>query len=510
MKGSSSAQKSATPEPKTGVRSRPKAKAKSGPGPKATGAPKTNRGTGVRTGLWNAERFVNHHPDEMRFVERWMCWVIWDGRKWQRDPSRVRVKQLAMDTARLLLQEAFGMPESSAAERDAKKAAIGWALKSQSSGGIASMIDLAAPLCVIEHDKLDANPWLLNCPNGTVNLKTGTLFPHRREDLLTKMTASSYNPEAGKDLWESTIHKSMPDDGVRDFFHRFTGYCLTADVGERMFVMLYGKGRNGKSLILRVIQDVMGDYATTAAPGLLMAKQGEGHPTEVADLFSIRLAVSSEVKKGRTFDEELVKRVTGNDLLKARRMREDFWEFPPTHKIILACNHKPRVKDATDSFWDRLAVIHYGVRIGDKEVDPKLAVKLRKQHEGVLAWLVRGCLEYQRRGLKRPEEVQKATKEYRDEEDRLGQFIAEQCVFDPASFTLTSALMGRAQDWSRSRGFYPPTSKDLAAWFEDHPDQGAAAHHTNKGNGWKGIKIRLSEAPAVPVKGVKEVKGVSG
>jgi putative DNA primase/helicase len=342
----------------------------------------------------------------------------------------------------------------------------------------------------VSHERLDANAWLLNVKNGILDLRSGELSPHKPTDLITRVADVRFDRRAKADSFKKFLARVLPDEETRLFLQRFIGYSLTGDVGERVFVVCYGGGRNGKSVLLRIIQAMLGKYSTTCAPGLLMARKDEAHPADVADLFGARLAVASEVKKGRTFDEEKVKRITGNDMLKARRMRENFWEFLPTHKIILATNHKPRVADATDSFWDRIALIPFDVRIDDGEVDRSLAERLIKEElSGILTWAMEGCLAWQKEGLRIPKAIVDATRAYRASQDVVGGFVEDCCrLVVSDDFISTATLMAAANKWCVENERFVFNKNDLAEWLSQHNCKNTS---TGKIRGWKGIRLNI-------------------
>lgn len=452
---------------------------------------RADRPTFEQTDHGNAERLVYYYGERIKYVEKWQIWLVWSGRVWERDPSNVRIMALAMRAKERIRDEI------AAARAKFRPPLRRWLKQSGSRGRLEAMIGLAKALpdMTVQHERLDQHPFLLNCRNGTVNLKTGSLREHQPADLLTKMIDVEYNPAAEAPRFVKFLKKVMPHRDVRLFLQRFAGYCSTGDVGERMFVVLFGGGRNGKSVFLRVLQKALGPYATSAAPGLLMAKQQDAHPAEIADLQGARLAVASEVRKGRVFDEEAVKRLTGNDTLKARFMRENFWEYDPTFKLLIAANHKPRVRDASDSFWDRIALVGFNVRIAKNKVDGTLQTKIvAGELQGVLAWIVRGCQMWQEKGLNPPETVQAATKSYRDSEDMIGQFLTERCELKPeeadmkgSPFTPTSLIMRAAKKWCiRNNHKYVFSEKDLA---ERLAEAGCVLTRSKSARGWRGITL---------------------
>jgi putative DNA primase/helicase len=437
----------------------------------------------------NAERLAYYYGDRVKYVEKWQCFIVWNGRYWERDPNLTRLKGLAMRTIDRLKAEAKKFEKGS----EIRGRIYSWKIQCGAAGRLMAMTSLvhALPGMTIDHALLDQHPNLLNCRNGTIDLTTGKLQRHDSGNLLTKMVAVDYNPKARAPQFEKFLRKVIPEVDVRDFLHRFAGYCATGDVGERIFVVLHGVGRNGKSVFLRCLQKALGPYATSAAPGLLMAKQQDAHPAEVADLYGARLAVASEVRKGRVFDEEAVKRLTGNDRLKARFMRENFWEFDPSFKLLIAANHKPRVKDASDSFWDRIALVSFSVRIKDNELDRNLPAKLDGELQGILTWIVEGCMAWRELKLSPPKSVKAATKEYRATEDVVGMFFSERCKFGPADLpacpvTPTADLMRAVKGWCERNNFHPFSEKDLAERLAEAECKPA---RTNSARGWRGVTL---------------------
>ena len=422
------------------------------------------------TDTGNAEALAHLFGDRLRYVPAWKTFIHFNGTHWREDVGNVAMLKLSK---RVIDNMPAGRWKAASQKRPRREAMIALA-----KGEIAS----------IEPEHLDADPLLFGVRNGVLDLRTGKLRPHRPEDLITKIAPVDFDPKAKAPRWEKFLREIQPQGAVRDFLQRNFGYALSGEVGERIVVVLLGAGRNGKSLLLRTLQSVMGPYAKTTAAELLMVKDHSAHPTEIADLFGVRLAVSSEIKKGRTFDEEQVKRLCGDDRLKARRMREDFWEFDPTHKIVIAANHKPRVRDTTDSFWDRFRLVMFNVRIADKKVNTRLRAEMLQERSGILNWLLRGYLAFRRRGLVPPKAVLDATKAYRTREDVLGQFLEEHCAFDLATARVSAAdLLARATKWAAPLNFHAPSAKTLAERLEE---KGCTSKHTNRGNVWLGVRLK--------------------
>ena len=309
----------------------------------------------------------------------------------------------------------------------------------------------------------DVDPWILNCPNGTLDLRTGMLCPHRPEDMLTMLAGVGFDPDAKAPLWEAFIHRVLGgSDDLVNFVQKAAGYSLTGLTTEQVFFVLYGSGANGKSTFTGMLTEALGDYGKALPRGLLTAQKFEGHPTILADLFRVRMSVSSEVKPGSEWDGERIKSITGGDKIKARRMREDFWEFTATHKIWLATNHQPVTTDNSEGFYRRLRMIPFTVTIPENERDPKLMEKLRAELPGILAWAVRGCLKWQKEGLESPEEVQAATRDYRERQDPFGRFLSECCDINDEVRIQASELLSAYEKWSRGNREKSLSAKELA------------------------------------------------
>ncbi|MDP8952545.1 MAG: phage/plasmid primase, P4 family, partial [Actinomycetota bacterium] len=238
--------------------------------------------------------------------------------------------------------------------------------------------------------------------------------------------------------------------------------------------ILYGPGANGKSTLINVVLEMLGGYGKQAAPDLLMAKHG-AHPTELADLFGARLVAAQETEDGRRLAEGLVKQLTGGDRIKARYMRQDFWEFDPTHKVWLATNHKPEIRGTDHAIWRRIRLIPFDVIIPKEEQDPRLPEKLRSELPGILAWAIEGCLAWQREGLGEPPEVRAATEGYRAEQDVLAAFFEECCVIREGTWAPFKDLYAAYAAWAEDSGEKPESKRKFGSRLKERgmePDHG--------------------------------------
>jgi putative DNA primase/helicase len=416
-----------------------------------------------RTFLAMAKRFVVLCGRDLRYVAPWKKWIVYRDGRWKTD-DRCEVQSLFRRVFAEVAGEAYDVGTKDAFD-----------LLDDIGGtkGVNAALTLAQPDLAITPSELDRDPWLLNCVNGTLNLKTGELQPHTQADYITSLCPTAFNPDAASYSWdrflESTFAGSLP---LIEFVQRWCGYCLSGVVTEQRLPVFWGGGANGKSTILNAIQDAVGrDFVTTGARDLLLKKRGDSHPTELADLFGKRLVVCAESDDGRTLAEGQLKQLTGGDRIKARRMKEDFWEFEPTHKTLLVTNHLPRVQGNDHAIWRRLLLVPFnqkfwnpdGGETGPDELrqDKQLGEKLRAEREGILAWMVRGCLDWQRRGLCPPPEVMLATNEYRSREDRLQAFIDDCCLVSPMCRIRAGELYDSYRKWCEQNG----ESAESGTWF---------------------------------------------
>jgi putative DNA primase/helicase len=399
----------------------------------------------LMTDVGNAARFVRDNGARVRFCFGPNHWLIWDGRRWKRD-DRGHALTLAKRTALAILDEA------KRAGDDSRDRLIDWAKKSQTKERLQAMLYLAQPDVAVVPDELDVDPYAFNCKNGTIDLRTGKLQPHSQDDLITKISLVAFDQNASCPRFDQFLAEIFGDDiELIGFVQRWHGYCLTGDVCEQLLPIYHGEGNNGKSVLLDTISAVMGDYAGEAPPDLLTVRKHPEHPTEIADLFGMRLAIASESERGAELRVQLIKRLTGNARLKARLMRRDYFEFARTHKLILVTNNRPIVKEDTEAVWRRLRLVPFGIVIPKDQRDPELLTKLQAEAPGILAWMVRGCVDWCQRGLCEPATVMAATEAYRGASNSADEFLRECCVFGDNLRIASSTLADAYTAWCARR-----------------------------------------------------------
>ena len=399
------------------------------------------------TDLGNAERLVDVYGKSLRYCPQMGKWLLWDGTRWYQHQSEA-VNLRAYRVVRGIYVEAKDVGDD-----ELKLAFERHAERSENAQRIRAMLELAQALLAVPHDMLDADPCLLNCLNGTVDLRTGELRPHNPADLITKRCPASYDPQAEAPRWEAFLDEVM--SGNRDlcgYLQRAAGYSLTGSVVEQCLFFCHGHGANGKSTFAELLLTVLGEYAQKAPRELLLTRRGEGVPTEVARLAGARLVVSAEVCSDGRFDEARVKDLTGGDRLAARFMHHGFFEFLPSHKLWIHGNHRPMVRGTDRGIWRRIQLIPFEVTITPERQDKNLTEKLKAELPGILAWAVQGALLWGSDGLQPPPEVTCATEDYRQEMDVLGQFIADCCRVSAGLTAGAKPLYEAYCDWASSTG----------------------------------------------------------
>jgi putative DNA primase/helicase len=401
------------------------------------------------TDVGNAKRLVKQHGAALRYCYPFSNWLSWDGKRWQLDDTGEAERRAKDTISRVRVEAAY-------LEDKATRTAL-WnhAKFSESDARLRAMLSQARsePGVAVKPEDLDSNLFLLTCNNGTLNLQTGDLRPHRQTDLITKLAPVDYEPRAECPLWEAflaTIMGSKP--GLINFLRRAIGYSLTGDTSERALFIMYGSGANGKSTALETIRALLGDYAARTPAETLLARRDNAIPNDVAKLKGARFVSASETDEGRRLAEAQIKDLTGGDTISARFMRAEWFDFKPECKLWLSTNHRPVVRGTDKAIWDRLKLIPFDVRIAEEKQDRKLLSKLKAELPGILAWAVRGCLEWQAEGLGVPEEVRNATGDYQSEMDVLAAFIADCCVLTPNAQASATSLYQSYKRWCDDNG----------------------------------------------------------
>lgn len=442
-----------------------------------------------KTDIAFSRRFLKTFGDRVHWVPAWKSWLVWDETRWKIDEGRCAVTLFCQAISDSVWHEAVEVKTGGA---------IRFAFDMAKPSRWESALKAAAAERAVAVSDLNANRWLLNCPNGTVDLRTGELRPHRKEDLLTTLCPTPFNPEAESYQWDRFLDGVFPSQPMKDYLQRLVGYAVAgrAAKAEEILPILWGDGSNGKTKFTKAIQDTLGeDFAMMGSHGLLTERQNERHATERASLYGKRLVLCSETGHGDALDEPLVKSLTGGDRVRARFMHKDEFEFDPTFTIFMITNAKPRIRGNDHGIWRRVCLIPWTVHFWsaskgesgppELEADIKIEDKLAAERPGILAWIVAGCLAWQRDGFRSPEEVQVATREYRSAEDTIGQFVSENCTEHPSATTKFSCFIKAYESWCLENGERPMGGKRVGSWLQKR----GYKRFMNNGTWYEGIML---------------------
>jgi putative DNA primase/helicase len=392
-------------------------------------------------------------------------------------------QQLA--SARLIANEADLLGDDRRADR--RK----WARQSLGAGAVRRTIEMAQPHVTRSVTDFDAEPWLLNVKNGTLDLRTGTLRPFNSADHLTRLAGTAYNADADCPLFKRFLRDIFDQDkDLIRFVQRCIGYTLTGSTGEQVFFFLQGAGRNGKSTLIQILQQMLGPYALSTPTDTLLAKHGASSTSnDVARLHGARMVSAIEANPNRQLDEAMIKQITGGDRIAARLLYSEHFEYTPEFKLFFVANHPPRLRSTDDALWRRILVLPFTVEIPKDQVDPALPAALQTELPGILSWAVRGCRRWQRDGLNPPERVNAATKRYRKEVDHVRRFLQECVTSTEDTVTRSNIIYERYERWCSEKGEHCVSMRALAARLTEAgftpyrvPGSGARA--------WRGIELR--------------------
>ena len=400
--------------------------------------------------VWGTEdalalAFTRRYHRDWRYVAAWGRWLVWDGHRWRTEDTLA-----ATDLIRCVCRHA-------AVHADNPKIAA----KLATSGTVGGVERLARAdrRHAATTAEWDADPWLLNTPGGVVDLKTGRQRSHDRADRMTKITTAT--PSGDCPIWRQFLAEVTGGDAdLQAYLQRMAGYTLTGSTQEHALFFLYGTGANGKSVFVNTLATILGDYAANAPIDTFMETRTDRHPTDMAGLRGARFVAAIETEQGRRWAESKVKNLTGGDKISARFMRQDFFEFFPQFKLVVAGNHNPAIRNIDEAMKRRLHLIPFTITVPPERRDKHLQQKLLAERDGILAWAVQGCLDWQRLGrLDPPQQVLEATEEYFEAEDALGRWLDERCVREANAKSLSAELFTDWKQWADAAGEFIGSQK---------------------------------------------------
>lgn len=429
-----------------------------------------------------AERFVNAYSNRLLYVHG-IGWHYWAGTHWMEDKDG-KVRRRVISLLKEVRHEAVDLQ---AKPRDALLADV---KRCESSGGVTGVLELAKHMhpMTVAAEEINADPGLFNARNGTMNLETGKLQRHNPRNMITKCAGTAIDPNAHSELFDTFLSEVLPDEDVRGYLQRVLGVSMLGMVREHIMPILTGVGGNGKSVCIEAVLAAFGDYGLTVDPKLIVRTKHERHATFLADLHGARLVVTSETDEGDVLAAATVKRLTGGDKIRANRMRENPFEFTPSHSLVYVTNFRPKVNGDDKAMWRRLTVVPFDVVVAEPDVT--LPEKIKGQLPAVLAWVYQGWREYQRQGLNPPLAVLDRTENYRSENDPLSQFLAEQCVFgNPLMKVKAKSLYEAWAVWAMKQGQPAITNVDFGRRVSERFEK----KHSSGGVQYVGLALRSDE-----------------
>lgn len=429
-----------------------------------------------------AYRLARSHADRLLHVHG-LGWHAWDGRRWAVDDEG-HARRAVLEVLANSLAESVGDKQLRAD-----------VARCESASGIAGVLDVAAALVEFAATvrDLDADPFLFNCANGTLDLRTRELRPHDPADRLTKVTTGAYDPCTDTSVWDAFLASVLPDREEREYLQRVVGQAVYGRVREHLFPVLIGSGANGKGTAYGAMTNALGDYATVINPDLLMVRDrgGIGGP-EMMTLLGARLVIGSETEDGRKLDEATMKRLTGGDELTARQLYREPVTWQPSHQLLYVTNALPKVKGNDPAVWRRIRVVPFDVVVPIEERDPALGERLALHADAVLSWVIAGHWDYEDNGgMREPASVVHATGAYQADSDAVRRFVDERCFVSPAARARTSELYAAWQPWAISDGAEPISEK---AFAKELDRLGFEATRTKAGMLRTGVSVLSDEA----------------
>jgi putative DNA primase/helicase len=436
-----------------------------------------------RTDVANGRRLVVDHGPDIRFLHPRRKWLVFDGRRWREDDTG-EIPRRAKQTVQKILAEAAAEPDE-----EVRSKLVAWQMTSEFEKRLKALVFVAEsePGIPVRVSDLDSDPQLFNCQNGTLDLRSGVLREHYRGDLITKISPIVYRADAECPHWLAFLNRIMYENPTLiSFLRRIAGYSLTGETREHAFFLLYGTGANGKTTLLETLRHVWGDYAMTAEFSSFITSRSSGIRNDLARLAGARFVSAAEAQSNRYLAEEVVKQITGGDMITARFLYSEHFEFRPQFKLFLATNHKPGIRATDLAMWRRIHLVPFEVTIPTEEQDKQLLEKLRQEGAGILNWALEGLADWRQGGLAPPDMVTQATSEYRSQQDVMQQFIDERCVLDPGAEAAASELYEAYRVWCEASGERPICKRDFGLELKA---RGLQETRNAVRRGWAGIRL---------------------
>jgi putative DNA primase/helicase len=433
---------------------------------------------------WLAEQVVRERRGELRYIPEEGKWLVWSTGYWKPDAELLAEDIVKQELKRIALQ----VQERGATTKEIKEmGAVAIQICSAGKASAVRTLSQSDRAIAVSVGALDHDPWLLNTPGGIVDLRAGKLMPPTPDALCTKST--SVPPDFGGNCpeWKRFLDEATGGDKeLQAYMQRLSGYCLTGSTREQQLTFIYGKGENGKSTFQHALEGVLKDYWKNAPMDTFTASYSEKHSTDLAGLKGARLVTAAETEAGKRWDEAKIKTLTGGDPVTARFMRQDNFTYKPQFKLVFIGNHKPELRNVDKAMRRRIQMVPF--LIAPKVKDPDLGDKLRKEYPAILAWMVEGCLEWQRAGLAAPQAVLDMTEEYFEGEDAVGRFLKSETEPDAEGCVGSTDLFSAWREWAGANGEFVGTAKRLSTEMIGRGYQQCRVNPTRR-NGFSGLKL---------------------
>jgi len=437
---------------------------------------------------WLAAEVIANRGAEIRYVAQWDQFLVWRRQRWQPDAVRL-AEDIVKDELKKVANFVVGMGATDSEQKM-------WGQKAEriASAGTATAVRTllqSDPAIALAPDALDHNPWLLNTPNGGIDLRSGKLLAADPDALHTKATLVPADFHAEAPEWHRFLNEATNNDAeLKSYLQRLAGYCLTGDTSEQHLTFIHGPPGTGKSQFLRALFNVLGDYAKKAPMAAFTESKFERHETEVAMLHRARLVTASETKQSGRWDEARITELTGGEAVSARFMRENHFTFVPQFKLLFAGNHRPSLAGIQGGIRRRLHLVPFVTY--PKIVDKDMPNKLEKEYPAILAWMIEGCLLWQKYGLQPPQIVLDTTQDYLHDEDAVGRWMEQRTELDFESAVLSNTLYADWREWCGENGEHAGSLRRFVAALQSNKIEKWQDGKTRR-NGFKGLKLKPRE-----------------
>ncbi|MBN6824725.1 DNA primase [Staphylococcus caprae] len=395
----------------------------------------------------NADRFIDRYGNLYKYSYIANKFYIYDGMKWKVD-DKGSIRKLIDEMIESIKNEKV-LHSEDVTEEEAREVFQKYYKKTRGTQAKKNIMNELMHRRPATPDEFDKDDMLLNVANGYIDLTSRELYKHDINKMFSQITNTDYTEKMQPAVWLDFLNDIFAgNQKVIRYIQKALGYSLTGSTREQIMFILFGKGRNGKSIFVEVISEILGDYSNNMQAKSLMVKKNDNVNTDIARLSKARFVTSSEPNEGFRFDEGLIKQLTGGDKVTARFLYAEEFEYTPKFKIWVSTNHKPIIRGTDDGIWRRLVLIPFDVQIPEEKVDKDLKYKLLREAPAILNWMAEGAYMWMQEGLAMPEKLKEAVQKYRNEMDTLGQFIEDCCKVDKNSSEKVSNLHQAYKTWS--------------------------------------------------------------